>query len=812
MPRPEKGSQEAKEWAKKMAEARKAKRTQKDNEGTKIVAPVFGESELVLPEYFVEEKKNGGYKLVNPTSQERNLSTRKGRKSINISRKPVKEGVFLEGMSDAIPLSLFSPKDRMKIAQHLEQVEQYKNMNKRNVPSRRDPKPKERGRPETLPKNIDINKSRKENIRMTLEDTNVAQKKKKKKKRRLVIVPPDDDDDDQPPPPPDDPPQAPRRGRPTKYATEEEKKQKKREQTLASNKRKREEKKAQREGTTGGSLVSTAIDVWNKGIVQTAKDKIDVGKQVITGNITKLSPKNQQILDTYGADKIKGIVLKRTPVSGLLTGALNVFSLGKFGKRQKLKEYDELFHLFMEFFLETGKRITLEKNERITITINAPNRPNTETLQVSPIDPDMDLNEIIKKTRNYMGDKAFFSYSAKDNNCQDFLGSVLKANNIGNQDDYNFVKQDTKELFRDMPRLRKLSNTLTSLGARGRVLLEGGDINSQIEQLKKGKMNKIKMNKIARLTEMKHINEMKGKGVGNESDSDGSSDDGFGSDDSDLEGDGIDNVDDIDFDNLKWGSFTNQFDRYNATHKKSPLKDLESFAKMILKDPKKFSTTTTKRARFYLNVLLPKKNKISGNSINMVKGVKKLSKKAMKAIEKEMGGDGLYVSGLGGDGLYAGEGMYAGSGACSMCGSGMGGAVRFHHPILDEIDGGGIFKKAGNWFKKAGKTINEEVVKPTQKAFKKGGVMEKVGRKAFREAVPTLTGALGGLAGSYGGPGGSLAGSYLGSKGGQELVKMSGVGRKPRSSAWIDEVKAVQKAKGISYKEALQVASANRRK
>ncbi len=802
MPRPEKGSEQAKEWAKKMAEARKAKRTQKDDEGTKVIAPLFGESELVLPEYFVEEKKNGGYKLVNPTSQERNLSTRKGRKSINIKRKPVKEGVFLEGMSDAIPLSLFSPKDRMKIATHLEQVEQYKNMNKKNVPTRRDPKPKERGRPETLPKNIDINKGRRENIRMSLEDTNVA--KKKKKKRRLVIVPPDNDD--QPPPPPDDdqPPPPPRRGRPTKYATEEEKKQKKREQTLASNKRKREEKKAQQQATSGGSLVSTAIDVWNKGIVQTAKDKVNVGRQVITGNITQLSPKNQQILDTYGADKIKAITLKRTPVSGLLTGALNVFSLGKFGKRQKLKEYDELFHLFMEFNLETGKRITLEKNERITLTINAPNRPNTETLQVSPIDPDMDLNEIIKKTKDYMGDKAFFAYSAKDNNCQDFLGSVLKANNIGNQDDFNFVKQDTKELFRDMPRLRKLSNTLTSLGARGRVLLEGGDINSQIEQLKKGKMNKIKMNKIARLTEMKHINEMKGKGVDS---------DDFSSDDSDLEGDGIDNVDDIDFDNIKWGSFTNQFDRYNATHKKSPLKDLESFAKMILKDPKKFSTTTTKRARFYLNVLLPKKNKISGNSINMVKGVKKLSKKAMKAMEKQMEGDGLYVSGLGGDGLYAGEGMYAGSGACSMCGSGMeGGAVRFHHPILDEIDGGGIFKKAGNWFKKAGKTINKEVIKPTAKAFKKGGVMEKVGRTAFRQAVPTLTGALGGLAGSYGGPVGSLAGSYAGSKAGDELVKMSGVGRKGRSSAWIDEVKRVQKRDGISYKDALKKASAERRK
>ena len=566
-------------------------------------------------------------------------------------------------------------------------MERYKGSHNQFIPSKREPKPKERGRPETLPKNIEVNKGRRENIRMSLEDTNVA--KKKKKKRRLVIVPPDEpDDDDQPPPPddfPDDDAPAPkRRGRPTKYTDEEERKRKKREQTLASNRRKREERKQAKAQAEGGSLVSTAIDIYNKGIVQTAKDKYDNAKMVITGNITKLSPKNQQILDTYGDKRILGITLKRTPVSGLLTGALNVFSGGEFGKRQKLKDYDELFHLFMEFNLDGGKRITLEKNERITMTINAPNRPNTETERVAPIPANLDLNTIIAKTKDAMGDKAFFGYSAKDNNCQDFLVNVMKANNIGNADDMTFVKQQTKELFRDMPRLRKLSNTLTSIGARGKVILEGGDINAQIEELKKGKMSNLKMNKIARLTEMKHIKEMKGKGLEG---------DGFGSDDEDLEGDGIDNVDDIDFDNIKWGSFTKQFDRYNATHKNSPLKDLESFAKMILKDPKKFSSTTTKRARFYLNVLLPKKNKISTNSINMVKGVKKLSKKAMKAMEKEMGGDGLYVSGLGGDGLYAGEGMYAGEG-CSLCGSGVGGAVAFSHPVLDEIEGGNIFKKS----------------------------------------------------------------------------------------------------------------------
>ena len=48
-----------------------------------------------------------------------------------------------------------------------------------------------------------------------------------------------------------------------------------------------------------------------------------------------------------------------------------------------------------------------------------------------------------------MGSK-YFTYSAKDNNCQDFILAVLKANNIGNEEDYSFVKQDTKSLFENL--------------------------------------------------------------------------------------------------------------------------------------------------------------------------------------------------------------------------------------------------------------------------------------------------------------------------------------------------------------------------
>tara|TARA_R110002073_G_scaffold6140_1_gene37093 strand:+ start:504 stop:2480 length:1977 start_codon:yes stop_codon:yes gene_type:complete len=644
---------------------------------------------------------------------------------------------------------------------------------------------------------------------------------------------------------------APKRGRPVKYATDEEKAIRKKEQTLASNKRRREEKKkAQAEGD--GVITDAIRNVKEyglvKGLKETGKDKIHQAKAILTGNITQLSPSIKTLLNKYGDVAIKSAVIMRTPVSGLMTGALSIFSGGKFGERQKEKEFDELFHLFIVFTLSNGKRVVVEKNERINVELNPKSRPHTETEDIKNIPTGLTLNNVLEKTKASMGDKKFFGYSARDNNCQDFLVALVSANDMGTAEDLRFIKQDTKYLFKNLTGLRKLSNTLTDIGARANVFMEGGDINQQynaeVEALRNKKMNsKLKLNKLSKLQEHYHkeLREAHMKGGMINDDVEGTD---FDSDDESMEGTGV-NDDDIDFDDMKWGSFTEQFNRFRQKHKKSPIKDLEQFAKMLIDNKDKYHKTTIKRARFYLNVLLPKKNKISSNVIKMVK---KLTKKQLKAMaEENTGGEGIYLSGIGGEGMYAGRGMYAsgdgfsagqGCPSCGMKGEGIelpGGAIAlpFHHELLDEIEGGNIFKSAGRWFKKAGRTINKAVIKPAtkwtkkavkdvgdefkkgsklDKAFRKGGVMEKVGRTAFREGVPVLTGALGGLAGSLaGGPAGSLAGSYGGARGGEELVKMSGVGVKKRSS-WIDEVKAVQKRDGCSYKEALSRASRERGK
>ena len=57
----------------------------------------------------------------------------------------------------------------------------------------------------------------------------------------------------------------------------------------------------------------------------------------------------------------------------------------------------------------------------------------------------------------------------------------------------------------------------------------------------------------------------------------------------------------IDFNKIKWGSFSNQFAKYHSKHPN--IKTLSQFANYIIKHKEEFTATTFKRAEFYKNVL-----------------------------------------------------------------------------------------------------------------------------------------------------------------------------------------------------------------
>ena len=281
--------------------------------------------------------------------------------------------------------------------------------------------------------------------------------------------------------------------RPKKYNTEEERKNAKKEQAkIAYHKKK---------ALKGKGVVSSINSVFKKIIpskktVQNTVRNISTavigqkstahlenyGNAVVSGR-NDYPPKVRQLITKYGDQVITDITICRTPVPSVLTKALSAVSMGAFGKNLANSPYDTLFHLFLRMTMGDGTILSLEKNEVINMDTNPSIPAGTEQKKIPRI-PRFTLNELLEKTKNAMGDQ-FFVYSAKDQNCQDFIIAVLNANAIGDSTDREFVKQNTAELFGENSALRKFANTVTGIGGVANTIIAGAGLNQDLDALLK---------------------------------------------------------------------------------------------------------------------------------------------------------------------------------------------------------------------------------------------------------------------------------------------------------------------------------------
>ena len=168
-----------------------------------------------------------------------------------------------------------------------------------------------------------------------------------------------------------------------------------------------------------------------------------------------------QILRKYGDEIIKEMTIGRVELSAALRFLLNVTSMGEFNKRLAETDSDKLFHLFL--YVKTDQNyFIIEKNDVITISRKSiPNKSQTMTVNITS---NYTMNSLLEKTRNYMGNK-FFTYSGSHNNCQFFIDSILKSNQLSNSENNKFIMQDTRHLFEKNERFRKLANSVTDIAA-----------------------------------------------------------------------------------------------------------------------------------------------------------------------------------------------------------------------------------------------------------------------------------------------------------------------------------------------------------
>ena len=204
------------------------------------------------------------------------------------------------------------------------------------------------------------------------------------------------------------------------------------------------------------------------------------GKSIVSGR-KNYSPKVKKILSQFGDVPIQRIFIKRTPLGKLMKAALNIASLGEFNKKFKNIPYDELYHLRLD--IETSKgRVTLEKNEVINMDVRPKTEKNTQSMLVEDLPSGLTINEMLEKTKRAMGAK-FYVYQAKSNNCQFFVMSILRANDLDTKQNEEFVIQDATSLFSDS--FRKTSNTVTDIGAAVNTLTDNDVIKKSVDTTKK---------------------------------------------------------------------------------------------------------------------------------------------------------------------------------------------------------------------------------------------------------------------------------------------------------------------------------------
>ena len=155
-------------------------------------------------------------------------------------------------------------------------------------------------------------------------------------------------------------------------------------------------------------------------------------------DVGKLSPSIRKLLEQVGNEKITSIKLFRKPIS--------LSSFAKFIGALKGTPYDFLLHLG----LILNNKYLLDKQE--VIHFERSGVPSgSETLDVN-VDKDLTINDLLEKTRKRMGDSNFTSYSAKRNNCQDFVQAVLSANGLNSPEYSQFIKQDLQQVFENLPK------------------------------------------------------------------------------------------------------------------------------------------------------------------------------------------------------------------------------------------------------------------------------------------------------------------------------------------------------------------------
>lgn len=185
-------------------------------------------------------------------------------------------------------------------------------------------------------------------------------------------------------------------------------------------------------------------------------------------------PKNVEVfLSKYKNYKVKQIQVCRMPIKEAIQSILEFITLNKINQAMKIRGMDDIFHLWANITLESPFdtqqqiEIQIEKNAIVEIFSKPLIVENCLTISI-PLEKRVTFENLLRNAEN-VHPYPFWLYDATNNNCQEFINSLLVGSGYITPELTSFLYQNAKELFENIgfsgSILRKLLLFVTNIGA-----------------------------------------------------------------------------------------------------------------------------------------------------------------------------------------------------------------------------------------------------------------------------------------------------------------------------------------------------------
>lgn len=222
-----------------------------------------------------------------------------------------------------------------------------------------------------------------------------------------------------------------------------------------------------------GGSIRIRVSIPKTKIQSHLRKTLDKAHDKVIRTLSKrkgLPPAVRKWLEEHGDETVSSLTIVRAPVQAFLNTALEAVSGGRWKQALAKAGYDGVFHLA----LEINGRYLLDKQE--VIKVGEPRRQPHGTTYSVAVPQDLTIRQMVDKTGTAMG-TSFTTYSARNNNCQDFVLAFLRANDLATPEATGFVKQDAQKIFEHLPSFTsRAADALTDAAAVGDKILHGGSV------------------------------------------------------------------------------------------------------------------------------------------------------------------------------------------------------------------------------------------------------------------------------------------------------------------------------------------------